>query len=83
MAGDESASDPLAPSLDIVSNIDDNNETTGIITMSDEFATPHSAQQRRSKMSDVWYTLDGRKLDGKPTKKGLYIHNGNKLVINT
>ena len=81
MAGDESASDPLAPSLDIVSNIDDNNETTGIITMSDEFATPHSAQQRRSKMSDVWYTLDGRKLDGKPTKKGLYIHNGNKLVI--
>jgi hypothetical protein len=51
--------------------------------MSDEFATPHSAQQRRSKMSDVWYTLDGRKLDGKPTKKGLYIHNGNKLVINT
>jgi hypothetical protein len=73
MAGDESASDPLAPSLDIVSNIDDNNETTGIITMSDV----------RSKMSDVWYTLDGRKLDGKPTKKGLYIHNGNKLVINT
>ncbi len=71
MAGDESASDPLAPSLDIVSNIDDNNETTGIITMSDV----------RSKMSDVWYTLDGRKLDGKPTKKGLYIHNGNKLVI--
>lgn len=83
MAGDESASDPLAPSLDIVSNIDDNNETTGIITMSDEFALPHSAQQRRSKMSDVWYTLDGRKLDGKPTKKGLYIHNGKKLVINT
>lgn len=81
MAGDESASDPLAPSLDIVSNIDDNNETTGIITMSDEFATPHSAQQRRSKMSAVWHTLDGRKLDGKPTKKGLYIHNGNKLVI--
>lgn len=71
MAGDESASDPLAPSLDIVSNIDDNNETTGIITMSDV----------RSKMSDVWYTLDGHKLDGKPTKKGLYIHNGNKLVI--
>jgi hypothetical protein len=26
-----------------------------------------------------WYTLDGRKLNGKPTKKGLYIHNGLKV----
>ena len=31
--------------------------------------------------NDVWYTLDGRKLNGKPTKKGLYIHNGRKVVI--
>ena len=28
-----------------------------------------------------WYTLDGRKLDGKPTTKGLYIVNGRKTVI--
>ena len=28
-----------------------------------------------------WYTLDGRKLDKQPTKKGLYIHNGRKVVI--
>ena len=28
-----------------------------------------------------WYTLDGRKLDKKPTTKGLYIHNGRKVVI--
>ena len=31
--------------------------------------------------NDVWYTLDGRKLQGKPTKKGLYLHNGRKVVI--
>lgn len=30
---------------------------------------------------NAWYTLDGRKLDGKPTTKGLYIHNGKKTVI--
>ncbi len=30
---------------------------------------------------DGWYTMDGRKLDGKPTKKGLYINNGRKVVI--
>ena len=29
----------------------------------------------------VWYTLDGRKLNGKPTAKGIYIYNGNKRVV--
>ena len=28
-----------------------------------------------------WYTLDGRKLDKKPTRKGLYIYGGRKVVI--
>ena len=28
-----------------------------------------------------YYTLDGRKLNGKPTTKGLYIHQGKKVVI--
>jgi len=31
--------------------------------------------------SDVWFTLDGRKLDKQPTTKGLYIVNGKKTVI--
>lgn len=31
--------------------------------------------------SDKWYTLDGRQLEGKPTKKGLYIHHGKKVVV--
>ena len=31
--------------------------------------------------SGEWYTIDGRKLSGKPTKKGLYINNGKKTVI--
>jgi len=26
-----------------------------------------------------WYTLDGRKLDGEPTAKGVYINNGKKV----
>ena len=28
-----------------------------------------------------WYTIDGKKLNGRPTKKGLYINNGHKIVI--
>ncbi len=84
MAGDESASDPLAPSLDIVSNIDDNNETTGIVDIEHGILNiEHGTLNIEHSAAAGWYTLDGRKLDGKPTKKGLYIHNGNKLVINT
>ena len=28
-----------------------------------------------------WYTLDGRRLDKKPTQKGVYIVNGKKMVV--
>ena len=31
--------------------------------------------------SDEWYSIDGRKLNGKPDAKGLYIKNGKKVVI--
>ena len=30
---------------------------------------------------DGWYTIDGRKLSGKPAKKGIYINNGKKAII--
>ncbi len=29
----------------------------------------------------VWYTLDGRQLNGKPTEKGVYIVDGKKILI--
>ena len=51
--------------------IDDEEETTGIASMADGI----------DDMSDEWYTLDGRKLNGKPTTKGLYIVNGKKVMI--
>ena len=31
--------------------------------------------------AEAWYTLDGRKLNSKPTTKGVYVVNGNKVVI--
>ena len=31
-------------------------------------------------ISDEWYTIDGRKLSGKPNAKGIYIHNGKAIV---
>ena len=32
-------------------------------------------------VNDSYYTLDGRKLQGKPTQTGVYIQNGRKVVI--
>ena len=31
--------------------------------------------------SDAWYTLDGRRLSSKPTKKGVYLQGGKKIVV--
>lgn len=31
--------------------------------------------------SDAWFTLDGRKLSGKPSVKGVYVNNGRKVII--
>lgn len=46
--------------------------TTGITTISLEDEAFDGA---------AIFTIDGRKLDGKPTKKGVYIVNGKKVVI--
>ena len=35
----------------------------------------------REGSSQGWYTLDGRKLNGKPTQKGIYINGGRKVVV--
>ena len=44
---------------------------TGIIKMEDV----------RSMMEDVWYTLDGRRLMGQPTQRGIYINKGKKFMV--
>ena len=30
---------------------------------------------------DAWYSLDGRRIEGKPTVKGIYVNNGKKIVV--
>ena len=44
---------------------------TGIVSMEDV----------RSQMEDVYYTIDGRKVDSKPTQRGIYIKNGKIIVV--
>ena len=49
-----------------------NNDATGIVEMRNEGNERNAAE---------WFTLSGRKLDKQPTQKGIYIHNGKKIVV--
>ena len=61
-----------APAYLSISGIDDN--TTGI-TMED------GRGKTEELFSSDWYTINGVKLNGMPTKKGIYINNGRKVII--
>ena len=59
-------------------------ETTGIISIENgKFLDEPSgrAERKIENEADAWYDLSGRRLNGKPTQKGLYINNGRKVVI--
>ena len=68
-ASPSTSADPApARSLAIVKG-----ETTGVIQLTNDEAVEG--------VNDVWYTIDGQKLDKKPTRKGLYIHKGKKHIV--
>lgn len=41
----------------------------------------HAADAVTTQHNDAWYSLDGRRLSGEPSVKGVYINNGRKVVI--
>ena len=57
----------------IIEEWDDQDETTGIDDLKNE-------KTEEWKLTG-WYSLDGRRLSGKPTKGGIYIHKGQKIYI--
>jgi hypothetical protein len=47
-----------------------------------KFATPHSqGENEEFAPAAGWFTINGVKLSEQPTQKGVYIHNGRKIVI--
>ena len=68
LTGEAAQASSLASSY--VMDFGDGDQTTGIISL-----TPALSQGE-----EVWYTLDGRKLQGRPTAKGMYIVNGKKVI---
>ena len=53
-------------------------ETTSIVEMRNEEGEMRNGNDE---MKNAWYTLDGCRLNGKPTRPGMYIHNGIKVAI--
>ena len=47
-------------------------QTTGIA---------HTETAETTEKPEAWYTLDGRRLNGKPTTKGVYLHGGKKVLV--
>ena len=67
------ATDDLPASI-TVRLVSRNGETTAIGTL----------DTKTGKMtfdSEAWYTLDGVRLSGKPSTKGIYINKGKKVAI--
>lgn len=44
-------------------------------------ATGISVIKANAQTGDSWYTIGGTRLSGKPTQKGVYIHQGKKAVV--
>ena len=55
-----------------VLNFGDDDEETGITT---------TDYTNYTNFDDAWYDLSGRRLSGKPSRVGVYIYNGKKVVI--
>lgn len=54
----------------------------GVITV--EKYTPTGIQaihQEQQAAANAWYTIDGQRLNAEPTQRGIYIHDGKKVVI--
>ena len=49
--------------------------TTGVTDLLND-----NGQMINDKARNEWYTIDGRKLNGKPSKKGVYVKNGRKVL---
>lgn len=65
---------PPAAAAREVLRFSDDDGTTGIDEVAD-------GQDKKGREADTWYSLDGRRLMGKPTQKGVYVHQGRKEVI--
>ena len=58
-------------------------ETTGIVEVNADADLKSASHESgiSNPLQRAWYDLQGRRLTGKPTEKGIYINNGKKVVL--
>ena len=56
-------------------------ETTGIISIANQGDRSLDSLSQSDQALIRWYTIDGRRLSGKPSRAGVYVNNGKKVVI--
>ena len=67
--------------LDIDGAEINNNNKSRSLSIGGDGTTGINSVENLEFRDESWYSLDGRKLEGVPAKKGLYIHNGKKEVV--
>ena len=67
--------------LDPTAHVREFNLNFGEETSEATIISPAEIKETTDKADAAWYSINGVKLDGKPTSKGLYIHGGRKTVV--
>jgi uncharacterized repeat protein (TIGR02543 family) len=62
------------PTRSFVMNFGEDDEATGVVPI-------HNSQFIMHNEADALFTLDGRKLQAQPTRRGIYIVNGKKVIV--
>ena len=58
-----------------------NGQNAPVLSISEEITSLTPIPSPKGEGREYFYTLDGRKLDGMPTQKGIYVNGGRKVVI--
>jgi len=66
--------EPVSPVRSFRLDFGDGNDATGVVELK-------NSRIEELNSDDGWYSMDGRRIPGKPAQKGLYIHQGRKIVI--
>lgn len=82
LSGDASGGSITADAHRAFVVVSDAPATSRLMLISDDATGVRSIDKSTTDDADgAWYGIDGRRLQGKPTKRGLYIVNGKKVVI--
>ncbi len=67
---------------DVLTEVEEANAKVRLVVGDDEASALNTISVGNVEADGIWYTMDGRKLSGKPTEKGIYIVNGKKVMKN-